>query len=288
MQRREQFLQGLLELHKLRDTGTRRAAWRGSVASVARACAEDMPSPLEGLSPGAIVDSVRLALSTGLIDDLDWLSPSSAGAALYEIAAALPSGAEKRELGRRVLARLLDGDAAAFVALATRMALGSGKGLGGDAVRARVALALALPSWLGVRVDPLALALCSRRELGREWVGTPATGSLPDRRLAGRLLEQAARAIVRRVAQGDERSLSVMRGESVMMAWHRLLEDREPLVWRHVAIARGLIAAYVPQHQDAIERSFGAQLTPTEWRRAATSLTAFGAVRPEHAVKKLR
>jgi eukaryotic-like serine/threonine-protein kinase len=288
LQRREQFLQGLLELHKLRDPGTRRAAWRGSIASVARACSEDLPSPLDGLSSAAVAESVRVALATGLIDDLDWLSASSAGAALYEIASVLPSGNEKRELGRRVLTRLIDGDADAFVALATRMALGSGKGLGGEAVRARVALAVALPATHGVRVDPMALSLISRRELAREWLTVPAVGSLPDRRMAGRLLEQAARAIVRRVAQGDERALSVLRSEAVSRSSDRLFEDREPLVWRHVAIARGLLAPYVPAYADAIERGLGADMSPTEWRRSATSLVAMAAVRPEEAARRLR
>jgi hypothetical protein len=288
LQRREQFLQGVLELHKLRDPGQQRAAWRGTIASIARACSEDLPSPLEGLAPAAVVDSLRVALATGLIDDLDWLSAASAGAALYEIAAALPAGNEKREVGRRVLGRLLEGDATAFAALATRMALGSSKGLSGEGVRARVALCMALPPSQGVRVEQLAYALLSRRELARVWVGERATGALADRRLAGRLIEQAARAVARRVAEGDDRALALFRGEAVGAAWRRLLEDREPLVWRHVAIARGLLASSVPAHLQALEAGLAPDLSPTEWRRSATALTALGAVRPDHAWKLLR
>jgi hypothetical protein len=278
----------LIELHRLKDAGAQRSAWRSSLASLAQACADDQPSPLDGLAPKPIAESLRSALALGFVDDLGWLSPSASAAALYEIAAALPAGAEKREVGRRVLQRLLEGDAATFIALATRMALGSGKGLGGDGVRARVALVMALPARLGVRADSLALALVSRRELARAWVGASALESLPDRRLAGRLLEQAARAAVRRATDDDERALGAFRGEAVAQAWRRLLDDREPAVWRHVATARGLLAHHAPQHLDAIEQGLRSDLSPTEWRRAATSAAAFGAFRPDQSLRLLR
>ena len=258
------------------------------MASVARACTDELPSPLEGLSPGPVAESIRAALTTGLVDDLDWLAGASAAAALYEIAAILPPGNEKRELGRRVLSRLTDGDASTFVALATRMALGSGKGLSGDGVSARVRLAMALPSSAGVRVDPLALALVSRRELARTWVGENATGSLPDRRLAARVVEHAARAIVRRASQGDDAPMRALRGDAASVAQARLFADREPLVWRHIAVARGLVAAYHPPFLEGIEGGFSPELSPTEWRRAATSLVASAATRPELALKRVR
>jgi hypothetical protein len=288
LQRRDQFLQGLLELHRLKDPGAQRSTWRSSLASLAQACADDQPSPLDGLAPKPFAESMRSALALGFADDLGWLSPAAAAAALYEIAAALPAGVEKKDLGRRVLQRLQEGDAATFVALATRMALGTGKGLGGDGMRARVALVVALPARHGVRIDTLALALVARRELARAWVGAPAQESLADRKLAGRLLEQAARAAVRRAAEDDERSIGAFRGEAVAHAWRRLLDDREPAVWRHVAVARGLLAYHAPQHLDAIEQGLRPELSPTEWRRAATSAVAFGAVRPEQSLKLVR
>src|SRR5580698_210333 len=156
------------------------------MAALARATSEDGPGPLEGLHPKALVSGVRAALEGGLVDDLDWLAPAAAGAALYELASALPPGHEQRELGRRVLARLLAADAETFVAIARRMALAGGRGLGSPAIRARITLVTELPVGLGVQDGSLALALASRRELAREWIGVPSTGSLPSRRLAAR------------------------------------------------------------------------------------------------------
>src|SRR4029077_18990943 len=101
------YVSGLLELHKLGDAAERRATWRQSMAALARATTDDGPGPLEGVHPEALVGGVRAALQSGLVEDLDWLEPPAAGSALYELASALPLGSEQRELGRRVLARLL-------------------------------------------------------------------------------------------------------------------------------------------------------------------------------------
>jgi hypothetical protein len=274
----------LLELHKLAGAAERRAAWRQSMATLARAVAEDGPRPLEGLHPEGLVLGVRAALGAGLVDDLDWLAPAAAGAALYELASALPLGPEQRELGRRVLARLMAADAATFVAIAWRMALGAGKGLASAQVRARVALVTELPISLGVSDGPLAFAIAARRELAREWIGVPSTGSLASRRLSARLIERAAREAARRASYGDEHGLRVFRSDAVSQAWQRLLADRESLVWRHVAAARGLLAPWDPAMAKAMTDALSPELTPTEWRRAATSVAAHVAVAPEAAL----
>ncbi len=117
------------------------------------------PGPLEGLHSDALLAAVRVALADKLIDDTDWLAePAAAGAALYEIAAVVPPSAEQRELGRRVASKLLQGRAETFTAIATRMALGTGKGLSAVHVRARIALVTELPLSLGVPDGPM----CSR------------------------------------------------------------------------------------------------------------------------------
>jgi len=278
----------LLELHMLAGAAERRAAWRQSMATLARAVAEDGSRPLEGLHPEGLVLGVRAALGAGLVDDLDWLAPEAAGAALYELASALPLGPEQRELGRRVLARLMAADAATFVAIAWRMALGAGKGLGSAQVRARVALVTELPISLGVSDGPLAFAIAARRELAREWIGIPSTGSLASRRLAARLIERAAREAARRASYGDEHGLRVFRSDAVSQAWQRLLADRESLVWRHVAAARGLLAPWDPAMAKAMADALSPELTPTEWRRAATSVAAHVAVAPEAALSLAR
>ncbi|TKD05274.1 serine/threonine-protein kinase [Polyangium fumosum] len=297
MRARAEFLDGLLELHRYEDRSARRSVFRQSIASLAIEASLDGPPPLDGLSAEALLAGIRVALADGLFDDLGWLAPAAAAVALYEITGALPLGPERREIGRRVLAQLYDGSAATFVALATRMALGSARALAGAPVRARIALALQLPGSVDVPVDPLALALVSRRDLARDWVGTASTGSLPERRLAARLLERAAREAVRRASQGDDDALRLFRGlnadapasssratapDVVLEAYHLLLADRETLVWRHVAAARGLLSGALPELEREIRKHLAPNLTPTEWRRAATSLVASIAVDPEN------
>ncbi len=279
------YTSSLLELHTLTGASERRAAWRQAMAALARVATEDGPGPLEGVQPTALVAGVRTALQAGLVDDLDWLAPAAAGVALYELASALPVGPEQRELGRRVLARVLGADAETFVTMARRMALGGGRGLASPGMRARVVLVTELPIAEGVADGPLALALASRRDLAREWIDLPSTASLHARRLAARLLERAAREAARRAAQGDDHSLRFLRAESVSRAWQRLLADRESLVWRHVAVARGLLAPWAAAYAAEISAGLALNLSPTEWRRAATSAAAWVAVAPERGLE---
>lgn len=255
------------------------------MAALARAAADDGPGPLEGLQPDALLLGIRAVLQAGLADDLDWLTPSAAGPALYELASALPLGPERREIGRRVLSRLLEGNAETFTAIATRMARTTGKGLSSPGVRARVALVTELPFALGIGDGSLAMALASRRELAREWIEIPSTGSLPSRRLAARLLERAAREASRRASQGDPHALRVFRVEAIRRVFLRLLADRESLVWRHLAVARGLLAPWEPELQRELDTGLDPRLTPTEWRRAATSIAAETAVDPATALR---
>jgi hypothetical protein len=270
------------------EPAERRATWRQSIATLGRASADDGPSPLEGLNPDALAKGVAVALSSGLVDDIDWLAPTAAGVALYALAAALPVGPEQRELGRRVVARLHGGSAETFVAMATRMALGSGKGLGSAAVRARLELVCDLPFAAGIREGALALGLASGRELAREWFEAPSTGSLQGRRFTARLIERAAREAATRASNGDDHALRVFRSDAMKEAWQRLFDDRESLVWRHVAIARGLIAPFVPELESAVLAGLAPDRGPTDWRRAAASAAAMIAVRPELALRTTR
>ena len=246
---------------------------------------DDGPGPLDGLRPEALAGAVQAAMQSGLVDDLDWLARPAAGVALYRLAAVLPGGAEQRELGRRVLARMLADPADSFTAIATAMARSGGKGLSSRAIRARLALVCELPLAHAINDGPLALALVSRRELAREWVGVPSTTSLPSRRLAAKLIERAAREAARRAQLGDTHALRAFDSDTVRDAWKRLLADRESLVWRYVAVARGLCAPWIPALKKEIEDSLVEGLSPTEWRRGATSLAAFGAVKPYEAVE---
>ncbi|MEM8609665.1 MAG: serine/threonine-protein kinase [Myxococcota bacterium] len=282
-------LEGLTVLHRLHVREQREAVWRQAMATLARAVVDERrPVPLEGLDPRALQKSIEVALEGGYVERLDWLSPPAAAAALYELAAALPTSTTKRALGRLVLDRLRRGDAPTFVAVATQLALGSQRALSGRAMRARVALALSLPIGMVTSADALALALISRQDLGRDWVSSPATGSLPSRRLAARLLERAAREAARRAAEGDDSGIRVFCTRPVREAWDRLLADRETLVWRHVASARGLLAGSMPVFREEIRRHLDPEFTITEWRRAAGSLAASIAVNPEEGLQACR
>ncbi len=274
------YVNSLLELATV-SGDARRTRFRQALVALARASAEPGPGPLEGLHPEALLRGVQAALSANLFDDLDWLSPPAAGVAVFALASALPPGPAQRELGRRVLARLLTGDAETFVAMASRMAQTAGRGLGAPTVRSRVSLVMELPISVGIPDGPLALALVTRREYAREWISTPSTRSLPARRLAARVLERAAREAARRAAGGDLFPMKTLMSEGIRPAWERLLGDRESLVWRHVAVARGLLLPWADTA--AIEKAFTTNIT--EWRRAVTSATALIATSPDLGLK---
>jgi hypothetical protein len=266
------YLAALADLHRVADADERRRVWRQGMAALAAAAERDA-APLEGLEPAGLVAGVRMALAEGLLLDLSFLSPAGAATAMFALASALPAGSERRELGRRVLTRLREGDAPTFVALAAALALTSPRALAEPAIRARLAAALAAPP-AGTGIGALALTLVSRPELSHVWLTEPAMGSLPSRRLAARLLERAAREAVRRHGEGDRGAIGAFQRPAVRAAWWRLLADRESLVWRHAAIARGLLA---PRDHDlalAIDGELRPSGSASEWRRAGTSLAA--------------
>jgi hypothetical protein len=284
----QHYLSGLSTLQDIDDPDERRATWRQSMATLAELTMESRGAPLEGQSPELLLASVRAAVAANLIEDLGFLSPPAAACALYGLASALPMGPERRELGRRVLVRLHEGDANTFVALATALALGSTRAFEGAAVRARVGLSLVLPIGTGTRADALALALISRRELAQRWLVEPSTGALPARRMASRLLERAAREATRRAVQGDDGGVWLFDSHVVQTAWNTLMSDREPLVWRHIATARGLLSAVVPRFAEEVERELLTSQSMARGRRGAASLAARVAIRPEEAVARAR
>jgi hypothetical protein len=184
-----------------------------------------------------------VALSDGLIDDLDWLSAEAATVALYEIASALPQGSEKREVGRRVAANTYDGTSDTFAAVATRMAVGSGKGLSGPQMRARVALVLELPFGQSPRVDALAFALASRRDLVKDGSRARRGGSrAPARGAAAR----GRRAKRRGSPPGGRARRARVSRRALARSCEELLWDREPLVWKHAAVAQDFWRAPSP------------------------------------------
>lgn len=263
----------------------RRGVFRQAVASLGIAASGGGPSPLEGVDRDRLLAAVRVARADGLLADADWLSNPATAAALYELSGELPAGEDRIEVARLVLAEVYRGGAATFAAVATRMARGSARGLAGAGIRARVALCLFLPLSTEIAADDLALALVSRRDLSRHWVDAHAVGSLPQRRLAARLLERAARRAAA-LARSEPGALVLPIDEGTRSAWRTLLEDRETLVWRHAASARGLLVDVQDGVGDEIERQLSSELSPTEWRRAATSLVASMAIRPDAALAR--
>ncbi|NRA32231.1 MAG: serine/threonine protein kinase [Polyangiaceae bacterium] len=274
MRGRQSPVEALITLPRVQDESERRARWRQAIAALSEAGHADGPPPLDGVLTVDLLAAIRTALSTGLVDDLDWVAPGTAAVALFELMAALPNGHERRELGRRVFARLYRGTAGTFSAVATRMAMGTGRPLETATMRARVGLLFAMPVGSGVHSDPLALALVTRRSHFEAWVAKSSTGPLPARRLAATLIERATRAAAARASRGDPHAQEYLQSAAVKPVFDALLADREPLVWRHAAIARGLIAATDPRAREDIDLLLAPGLSPTEWRRAVVSLVA--------------
>ena len=75
-------LEGLTVLHRLSSSDRREAAWRQGMATLARAVVDERrPVPLEGLDPEALLQSMEVAVQTGFVEELDWLSGAAAAAA---------------------------------------------------------------------------------------------------------------------------------------------------------------------------------------------------------------
>ena len=290
------YLAAFANLHAIADAGVRKYVARQGLAVIAQ-IAEREPAPLEGVEPDQLLLAVRTALSDGLLADVDWLSPAAGAIALFELAQALPAGPERRELGRRVLVRLRDADRDTFVRLLVALARSSPKLLaarpadgsamqtgkwapitapatGVDALRARTEVALAAPLSATGAVGELALGLLAQPMLAASWVEGPATGSLPARRLAARILAHGAREAVRRHDGGDRGGVAILARPALRIALARLLADREALVWRFACIARGLLAHVDPDLAAEIDRELRTTATSTELRRAGASAAA--------------
>lgn len=274
MRNRPNPAEALVQLARLEAASTRQAAWRQAIAALAQSAGNLGPPPLDGLDEQVLERAAHIAIETGLADDLEWIAPGSAAVALYELSSCLPAGQTKRDLRRRVFSRVYEGAAAAFVTVASRMALGAASPLKSPTMRARVALCFDLPAGTPVNAAPLALALASRTELRDQWLTQPSTQALPGRRLAAQILEHAAREAVVRHQLGDPQPLAALRDEELRPTFRRLLMDREPLVWRHAAVARGLLASVDPFCREEVLAALDPSLTATEWRRGVVSLVA--------------
>src|SRR5688572_21191155 len=203
------YLAAFAELHAIDSADERRAVARQGLAMLAE-IAEREPAPLEGLDANQLLLSVRTILNDGLLANVDWMSGAAAAIALFELAQALPPGSERRELGRRVLTRLRDADRGTFVRLAIALARSSPKLLASDAVRARTEVALSAPLTDPGPVGDLALGVLAQPTLATAWIEQPATGSLPARRLAARIIAHGAREAVRRHDGGDRGGVAVL------------------------------------------------------------------------------
>src|SRR5687768_2342004 len=124
-------------LHELSAGTEVVTAFRQGMASLAQVALDPAAVPFAGIEPEALLASIRVVLAGRLLDDLGFLSGAKAAAALYALASALPPlGPERRELGRRVLVHLHQGDADSFIALATELALGATRAFEGPSMRA--------------------------------------------------------------------------------------------------------------------------------------------------------
>lgn len=267
------YLAAFASVHALANLDERRQVTRQGLAMLA-SIAEREPAPLEGISADELLLSVRTALADGLLAELDWLAPASAAIALFELAQALPAGPERRELGRRVLTRLREADRDTFVRLLVALARTSPKVVASEGLRARLEVVLAAPLTAPGMIGELAIGLLAQPALAQSWVEIPATGSLPGRRLAARILAHGAREAVRRYDAGDRGGVRVLARAGVREGLARLLADREALVWRFAGIARGILAHVDSALADDIDRELRSTSSNTQLRRASASAAA--------------
>jgi len=267
------YLAAFASMHTLADPEERKRVARQGLAVLAQ-LAEREPAPLEGLASDQLLLAVRAALGDGMLADLEWMSPAAGAIALFELAQALPAGPERRELGRRVLTRLREADRETFVRLLIALARSSPKLLASESLRARAEVVLSAPLTAPGAIGELALGLLAQPALAASWIEGPATGSLPNRRLAARILAHGAREAVHRHELGDRGGVAVLVRPGIRNALARLLGDREALVWRFAGIARGLLAHVDSALAQDIDREVRANASSTELRRAATSATA--------------
>jgi hypothetical protein len=273
----------LLRLPQQASLEDQLASFRQALTALAQSTSALGPPSLDGIDARALESSAFLALERGFTADLSFLGPGAGALALYELSSACPPGQVKRDLRRRVFSLLYEGHAGAFLPVATRIALGAAGPLLTPTLRARVALCLELPVGTELNVAPLAHALATRSATYEAWIDQPSTRALPARRTAALLFEHAAREAVFRFQLGDPQPRNLLLAGDVRSAFRRLLLDREPLVWRHAAVARGLLAAIHPETREAVEQSLSPDLGVTEWRRASISLVASTVLGDEEA-----
>src|SRR5207237_7118148 len=111
MRGRPNPVEALATLVRVQDETERRANFRQAITALGQSTGASGPLPLDGIDPEVLSRVMSIALERGLVDDLDWIAPGPAAVALYEITAALPQGKPRRELGRRVFARVYEGSA---------------------------------------------------------------------------------------------------------------------------------------------------------------------------------
>lgn len=263
-------LAGFAALHSLADADERRRVARQGLATLAQLSGRE-PAPLEGIAPDQLLLAVRATLRDGVLTDLSWLSPAAAAVALFELAQALPTSAERRELGRRVLTQLREADRDTFVRLTIALARSSPKVVASEGLRARLEVALSAPLTAPRDIGELAIGLLAQPVLAASWVEIPATGSLPARRLAGRILAHGAREALRRLDGGDRGGVQILARPGIRTALTRLLSDREALVWRFASIARGLLAHVDSDLAAEIDRELRVSASNSECRRGSAS-----------------
>lgn len=264
----------LLRLPLQADVAAQFANFRQALTAVAQVISSHGPPPLDGVDRVALEAAAHVAIERGFTDDLDFIDPGMAAVALYELSSAVPAGKVKRDLRRRVFSLLYRGNAAAFVPVAGRIALGAAAPLNTPTLQARVALCLDLPLGSNINAAPLALALATRSATHPTWIGHPSTRALPQRRLAAKLFEHAAREAVFRFQLGDPQPRNGLLDPTLQLSFTRLLNDREPLVWQPAAVARGLLASIDQGVRQVVESSLDPGLGITDWRRGAVSLVA--------------
>ncbi len=268
----------------------RRILWQRAFERLVRENSGEPPTPLDEISPGLLDGWVSQALREGWLAQPSPDSPPGEALALQALELALPPGPSRQALSERVQGATLGGPASLFAALMERRILsGEEPPEPTAAQQARVTLCMILAPGQCPDAAALALALLVRPASARRWLAEDAHRSLPQRRTAARLLERAAQGAVAKSsdASGDGWVRRLLGSEAFEVGFPRLLNDREPLVWHHAALARGFLAPHHEPFQQAILAGLSPEQTPTEWRRAGTSLVAWAGRAPDKLLPTL-
>ena len=265
----EQARQAIETFNRRSASGNGNASWNDVAWELAGVLEGDLPLPLEEIPAPALLSCIERAHQSDEWDQTAQLGDAAWGALRYEIAATLGPGPLRESLIRKVEEHWQRASCVEFVFVAERMALSTPGRLLDPAIASRVGLAFALGRLHGdADVRDLGFYMVCHPALFMRWIEEPSLGAIPNRRLAGLIMAEAALGIQARVERGRDWVSRVWSRDAFQLTLRGLLADREPLVWRHAAVARGRLVACQAELRTSLEYDLAHPEWGTPWRRA--------------------